>query len=1028
MRIIPAALAVLVLLSQTGRAQVDLGTAAGPQPIPEIQQVGAPGQGVYSITQAGPHQRRWARVTRITRPDGVSQAVTNSYVEIASGMNAWSPAQQRWIEASGQIEIRPGGPGQAAAAVARKAQHQVIFSPRLLQDPTVDFLLPDGKRRLQSRVAGIAYTDSNSGQSVWLAEARDTGAELVGGNQILYPAAFDGLDADIRYTMTICSFAQDILLSEQLPFPAELRQAGFTPESTRVEIWTSFVTDTPPDRHPILSDGKVVEGDEQLDFGPNSMAFGPSQAFKLDDSAAPQPDPLLLNQHGLRMAMEWAVINGEQFLIESMPFLEAQRLTQDLPKAQARAVSTKGLNPPLLAKGGKVRSKPVPLWAQSRPAPENGREVAQVKRRASYSPRRAVLWDYVLINGATDYRFKGDTTYYVTADAYFFGSTVLEGGTVIKFDRYLGTPGVPRIILRAGPMVCETSTYRPAVFTAKDDDSLGAIIDGSTGNPGTNYYGYTQLCLWDLGPACDVHDVRFCYAYAGFSDEWRQQSALSHVQFINCYQDVNVYQGAFQLRNALSCNAHYGLVGQYSTVSAENATFDTGYQLIYNVASSTFSLANCLIVAYANSSGYSGSCNQTVSSPEGVFEVGGGGAHYLPAGSPYRNAGTANINAGLLADLKTRTTVAPLLLSTNFTLPTTLGPCIARDADTPDLGYHYDPLDYLVSGLAVTNSSLLLTNGVAVGCSGAVGINLLAGSKLISEGSPTRLNRIAGYRTVQEGSTADPEPSSQSISCDSSYSPPPELYARFTEFSLLPSQNSAAHIVAPSSGGMLVTLRDSQFAGGALLADDSTGLSLEITDCLFLRVLSFIAGDSVTCYNSTFYGGSLSFSDAAGQTYTVQDNLFDRTVLENGSSGTWTVDHNGYVSGYSRLNPTSGTDVVLAASPAYQSGPLGAWYLPSSIGLINAGSRLASAAGLYHCTTQTNQTKEAATTVDIGFHYVASDLSGLALDSDGDGFPDDSEDANGNGVFDSAAGETDWQTSDSPVSGAAALQVFTPLE
>ncbi len=96
--------------------------------------------------------------------------------------------------------------------------------------------------------------------------------------------------------------------------------------------------------------------------------------------------------------------------------------------------------------------------------------------------------------------------------------------------------------------------------------------------------------------------------------------------------------------------------------------------------------------------------------------------------------------------------------------------------------------------------------------------------------------------------------------------------------------------------------------------------------------------------------------------------------------------------------------------------------------LINAGSRNATNAGLYHYTVLTSQVKETNTTVDIGFHYVATDANGVPIDTDGDGVPDYLEDRNGNGTLDS--GETDWQTYNSPngLSGGGGLQVFTPLK
>ena len=82
-----------------------------------------------------------------------------------------------------------------------------------------------------------------------------------------------------------------------------------------------------------------------------------------------------------------------------------------------------------------------------------------------------------------------------------------------------------------------------------------------------------------------------------------------------------------------------------------------------------------------------------------------------------------------------------------------------------------------------------------------------------------------------------------------------------------------------------------------------------------------------------------------------------------------------------------------------------AWARP----LVNAGSRTADQAGLYHYTTQTGQTKETNSVVDIGFHYLAVDANGNPIDTDGDGLPDSLEDRNGNGSYDSGSGETDWQ-------------------
>jgi alpha-tubulin suppressor-like RCC1 family protein len=65
----------------------------------------------------------------------------------------------------------------------------------------------------------------------------------------------------------------------------------------------------------------------------------------------------------------------------------------------------------------------------------------------------------------------------------------------------------------------------------------------------------------------------------------------------------------------------------------------------------------------------------------------------------------------------------------------------------------------------------------------------------------------------------------------------------------------------------------------------------------------------------------------------------------------------------------------------------GSFYLPTNSLLINRGSTNAGALGLYWFTTQTNQTIESNSTVDIGYHFVAVDTNGNPLDTDVPGTP-----------------------------------------
>jgi len=62
------------------------------------------------------------------------------------------------------------------------------------------------------------------------------------------------------------------------------------------------------------------------------------------------------------------------------------------------------------------------------------------------------------------------------------------------------------------------------------------------------------------------------------------------------------------------------------------------------------------------------------------------------------------------------------------------------------------------------------------------------------------------------------------------------------------------------------------------------------------------------------------------------------------------------------------------------------------------------------------QIKETNSIIDVGFHYVATDASGVTIDSDSDGIPDYLEDANGDGIF-NPPDIADWNMADTDGDG-----------
>jgi hypothetical protein len=185
----------------------------------------------------------------------------------------------------------------------------------------------------------------------------------------------------------------------------------------------------------------------------------------------------------------------------------------------------------------------------------------------------------------------------------------------------------------------------------------------------------------------------------------------------------------------------------------------------------------------------------------------------------------------------------------------------------------------------------------------------------------------------------------------------------------------------------------------------------------------------VEVWNNLFQGCVVTLQNYGNSDWNAYDNLFDSSVLP---SSCIPNGHNGYVTNYTMLSGSQGGDVILTNTPVYQTSWLGNYYYPTNDGmlstLIDAGSRYASNAGLFHYTTTTNQVTEGATMVDIGFHYVATDSNGNPLDYADDGIPDYLEDTNGDGVYDS--GDLgNWLVYNSPngLTTTNGLQVFTPL-
>jgi hypothetical protein len=759
--------------------------------------------------------------------------------------------------------------------------------------------------------------------------------------------------------------------------------------------------------------------DQRLNFG--SMEFGQGHAFPFGDA-----DPL--GDSTVATGKSFERIEGRLFLIEKVDYASVSQHLGNLPQAAAIKKGPKA-GPP--GPGRQMMAKLLP----EQPLGERG-----VWPKGQYAKadtnRKGYVLDYVALATAslTNYLFKSDTTYNITGTVNLYGTTVIEGLAVLKYT----SVGRVRIL---GPLDCRTAAYHPLILTGKDDDKIGEIISGSTGSPGNAYGSPEMISLEGTNSTYELHDLQISHANRGITLTSKVQANISNFQVVNGGTAFGLNGGStVTSRNFLFYKLSQGAVTSGTpTNRAEHATMHrlTNFRAISST-NGLFTLTNCLLISVTNQLLYEGANVVTSLDETGFFQTVGSGAHYLAAGSTNRNAGTTNINSDLLASLRNRTTYPPIVLTNHITGDTTLTVQAQRDTDTPDLGYLYDPLDFVASQIAVTNATLTLQAGTALGlfgASNAPGILLLDGGKLISEGTPDNLNRITRYNLVQEELTNSSWSASSvgpSMTTPGTYATnllPTEATFRFTDWSMPASGN--VHFYAGATN-LTLSFQDCQFSGGQFTAVQP---DVDVINSLFNRVSVTLAANAnpftALVRNCTFFDGAVTVQNNAAGAWTFTDNLFDTTNIVH--VGVIAHNFNAYLTNSARLTNNGANDVPLTlAGITYDPGALGRFYLPTNLTnhspLFNSGSQNATNAGLYHFTITTNQVKEATSTVDVGFHYVAVNASGQPIDTDGDGLADYFEDTDGDGIPDT--GETGWGDYNSlnRLGGSPGLEVFTPLK
>jgi len=953
-------------------------------------QTNIPAPTPYQVVDRGANYKVWQRTIYEKMANGKTVSHVHSYTELASGMH-YKDASGNWTESQDLIEAFPQG------AIAQHGQYQVIFANNLNSAGAIDQQTPDGKR-LRSNILGLAYYDSGSGQSVMIGEIQDSQGELISSNQVLYPNAFDGVKADVRYTYKKGTFEQDVILREQPPTPESL---GLNSATTEIQVLTEFIN---PPALVAVNAARTSKDEQDISWG--VMVIGRGRTF---DLARPQADAGRL----IPVERDYVTMEGRNILVEKVPLKFIRASLSRLP-----------LHAAIKSHNLKTASRHLPLPK----TPLAASKVMPMQMASTTFDNHGYVLDYVEINIAQDsYTFQADTTYLITAEFGIGpGLTVFEGGTVIKFDTKPGNDEEPRpgsdAIDLYGAVVCDSSPYRPVVFTSINDDSVGE----STFSSGASLEWFFAPAGGPSALNFNWHDIRVKYAYYGM---FSHEGQMNNCQFVNCLYPIVMDTfdgGTYAATNILIVNADAAFSGVGFNANVYHLTVDgcTNLLLDWDAGTdNTISLTNSLLVNVQNTGDGSIQSNYTASVTGSVFQPIGGGNCYLPAGSPYLAAGTTNVDPNVLLDIAGKTTSPPLVYS-NVMLTTNLilSPLVSRENGlAPDLGYHYDPIDYLFGGVCFSNASLTLAPGTVIGTFGLdtfsldifYAIDMEGGGQFYSHGLANNLNRLVDCSTVQEESFGAGINTISLVDVMLGLPAGASFDFRFTMFSGL-AEEVLWIFENTDTGGF----RDCEVYAGQVESDTS---ALNSTNCLYFRdyYLDPSFGNTPKIFNNLVWGGIFQIQSTNAL---IENNAFDSlTNLFLRGSGS----NNAYINMGSYHFFTN--DITVTNELAYQTGPFGSFYQPTNSPLINAGSITADQVNLYHFTTQTNQTVEGNSIVDIGYHYVATDINGNPLDSNGDGIADYLEDANGNGIFD--AGDLgEWQISPYGLNSGNALQVFTPLK
>jgi hypothetical protein len=434
-----------------------------------------------------------------------------------------------------------------------------------------------------------------------------------------------------------------------------------------------------------------------------------------------------------------------------------------------------------------------------------------------------------------------------------------------------------------------------------------------------------------------------------------------------------------------------------------------------------------------------------------IFQPVVGGGYYL-ATNTYRASGTANLGSNLRAQLRQKTTHAPIAFTNDtFTSNVVFSLQATRDTNSaPDLGYHYDPIDFVFGGV-ISEGDLAFDPGVVAAWFPATdnaepfvwawGIHESDTNTSVSfSGQADARCGWVQANTVQEDSVAittvlvNDDETTETVTLTSMVgitgrtrditADAPQITATFTLFSALGGLQTSH--CRDDWGRVRLTARHCELYGGGV---GQYASELNFTNCLFHRLQVYALGNydlvaGLRMQNCTYFGGDLAVNHSRGPTnwydwqqrgspstegedtvpwelkhwpVSIRNTAFDATIIhtdnpdEANHPEAADCDYNAFLENRNTTIVVGINSFTNLLSFEWEVGLLGRFYLPCHSPLVDSGGNDYTFAHLDYFTTQTNQVPEngaISNRVDRGYHYPAVDQFGFFYDPDGDGMLD----------------------------------------